>query len=163
MIRKRKNMNDAEMKLWLEENALKRGDCWVWPYNISESGYGNVRYKYKMWRVHRLMYFLTNGEIYTNQLICHKCDNKKCFNPEHLYQGTNSSNTLDSMDYHKGVKLTKQQLLIILSDFDNIDFTKCTKESFYRKYTLLYGVSRSTIKNVCRGANLIRLNYQTPS
>lgn len=29
-------------------------------------------------------------------LACHCCDNDRCFNPDHLYKGTYSSNALDN-------------------------------------------------------------------
>lgn len=32
------------------------------------------------------------------QLACHKCNNGFCFNPEHIYNGTDSSNILDSIN-----------------------------------------------------------------
>jgi len=47
---------------------------------------------------HRLMYFLTHGEIDQDALICHRCDNRCCVNPDHLYSGDYFSNIRDSID-----------------------------------------------------------------
>jgi hypothetical protein len=72
-----------------------------------------------MWLLHRLIYTQNFGEIPLGFLVCHKCDNKKCINPEHFFLGTYRDNKQDAMK--KGLqgkgntKLTTQELAEIKS------------------------------------------------
>jgi hypothetical protein len=79
--------------------------CHEWQGSILSSGYGQVKWHGKNVLAHRLSAYFhgllptieksTAGAQY--QLICHKCDNKKCCNPEHLYLGSGADNRADAI------------------------------------------------------------------
>lgn len=69
--------------------------CWIWTGAVDRSGYGIVTRRPNRWNAHRLAWFLTNGEIPAGRLICHRCDNRLCCRPDHLYVGTPQDNALD--------------------------------------------------------------------
>lgn len=70
--------------------------CWNWNGSTSR-GYGHKKLKGKGRLAHRLSYQLFNGEIPAGLQVMHKCDNRKCINPDHLTLGTNRDNQIDSM------------------------------------------------------------------
>ena len=78
-------------------------DCWNWLGPITGAGYGHFwmggRTTGKDISVHRLSWKLYNKQGVPEGLwILHKCDNRKCCNPNHLYAGTPSMNQSDRME-----------------------------------------------------------------
>jgi hypothetical protein len=49
-----------------------------------------------MWRLNRLIFTFVNGEIPEGMVVGHKCNNKGCINPDHLYLTTSSQNSTDA-------------------------------------------------------------------
>lgn len=82
----------------------KSGDCLLWTGAVGKSGYGAVGYQYKNWSAHRLAWFFINGEIPNGLIVCHKCDNKLCVNPDHLWLGTHQDNSHDMVRKGRSAK-----------------------------------------------------------
>lgn len=74
--------------------------CWNWTAGKYTTGYGHFKMKHsdgkqKKTRAHRVSWMIFKGEIPKNLLVLHKCDNKICVNPEHLFLGTGQDNIND--------------------------------------------------------------------
>lgn len=104
-----------KVRALIQGRFVKVDDCLLWLGSMS-CGYGTVYFEDKNQRVHRLVYQLINGEIpsgCTHVDVLHKCNNKLCCNPLHLYLGTDSANNYDK--YRIGLadgrkSLTKEEV-----------------------------------------------------
>lgn len=74
-----------------------RDDCILPEHHYKDKdGYPRVKYHGKVWRLNRLIWSLSYGNIPENMVIGHKCNNKGCINPNHLYLTTNKQNSTDA-------------------------------------------------------------------
>lgn len=69
--------------------------CWLWFGPSDKHGYGIWNMNGQRWSAHRFALYLTKGKELTLNAL-HKCDNPPCVNPNHLYEGTQSQNMVDS-------------------------------------------------------------------
>lgn len=107
-----KNPKNTMESIW--EKVAKGADdeCWLWTGPVS-GGYGRIQIGFKKYRVHRIIFDDLNpnvidkiGPIDTRKggLVLHKCDNKLCCNPSHLYVGTHEQNMKDRLSHGDGYK-----------------------------------------------------------
>lgn len=91
-----------QVKNYLINNKLISIEgCWLL------SNRDNISYQYYAgYGVHRLSMWIFNNFDITNNMISilHKCDNPPCWNPEHLFLGTQSDNRKDSILKGRSVK-----------------------------------------------------------
>lgn len=78
--------------------------CWNWLDRINHNGYGVVAVGSRSVLMHRAAWELTNGSIPPGYQVCHKCDNRKCVNPAHLFAGTANDNQQDKVQKNRQMK-----------------------------------------------------------
>jgi hypothetical protein len=80
----------------------KTNDCWIWTKSTNDGGYGQFNFDGDIRLVHRLSYEIAFGPIPKSLLVCHKCDNRVCVRPDHLFLGTHTDNNRDMFKKGRG-------------------------------------------------------------
>ena len=82
--------------------------CWLRdPRTGPESVYGTfsfrdeVQGRHVQIPAHRLSFLYFKGPIPDDLLVLHRCNNKSCWNPAHLYAGTPADNARDLLAWEK--------------------------------------------------------------
>jgi hypothetical protein len=93
-------MVSKTLKQRFEAKYIKdNSGCWLWTASVGSHGYGQLYYKDHEIPIpsHQVAWLLHRGEIPKGLSVLHKCNNKLCVNPNHLYLGTDLDNTHDKI------------------------------------------------------------------
>jgi hypothetical protein len=83
-------------RFWSKVGRAESG-CWEWQWSVfKQTGYGQFALDSKTpVNAHRMSWELVNGTVPSGLFVLHKCDNRKCVNPEHLFLGNQQDNMED--------------------------------------------------------------------
>lgn len=145
----KKNMSLKKRKAikWIVNN----NGCYICiSHKPNKNGYPHMRRNGKRQKIAHYLYEQKYGVIPKNMCGCHKCDNRLCINPEHLFLGTHQDNMRDKINkgrQRKGTnvntaKLTENDVLTI---FHSKEKTMIL--------TKKYDITRNSIYKIRKGIN----------
>lgn len=163
------------------------GECWNW-IGAKQNGreYGRLAYgahdgpNFYFEAAHRFSYRHFFGAIPDGMCVCHRCDNPKCVNPEHLFLGTHAENQADKAAKGRTARGEKhsdavkavtprgsnnQSSVLRESDIPIILKMKASG-NLNREIAERFGVSKSTITAIFGGRNwthITNIPYRRPS
>lgn len=134
----------AEDRYWA--NVIKTDGCWGWR-GATSHGYGVFGALKKRYKAHRFSYELHHGPIGEGLVVCHRCDNPPCSNPDHLFLGTTADNMADAAaknrmprgTAHHMARLTPERVREIRARYD-------AGETLYG-LSKRFGVHRRTLRS----------------
>jgi hypothetical protein len=140
------------VKRFIEKFTVGDG-CWEWQRSLAPNGYGRFGVggrKDGMGYAHRVSWSLFRGEIPKGLCVLHRCDNRKCVNPKHLFVGTLGDNNRDCVAKGRNsrgsdrpnAKLDLNKAHQIRKKYRTVSIDKLADE---------YGVSRNAIFQVASG------------
>ncbi len=101
------------IKQRLESNRkITKEGHWLWMGALDSVGYGHIKVDDRVEKVHRIAYrFYKEVSLPNNVKVLHKnsCNTRNCFNPEHLYLGTQKENVQDILDIGHNKNKNKTQ------------------------------------------------------
>lgn len=135
----------------LARRVVTATGCWEWSFGRDKKGYGRWSEHNGETLVHRISYETFVGPIRDGQHVLHHCDNPPCFNPAHLYTGTNDDNVKDRRERDRWgdfrgeknprAKITASDVCLIRKSADYQD-----------ALAQRFGVTQSTISAIVRRA-----------
>jgi hypothetical protein len=141
-------------RFWSKVNKRDENQCWNWESRRRRDGYGDIRWNGSHQLAHRVSWEIHCGPIPDDMCILHKCDNRSCVNPHHLFLGTRGDNNRDRENKGRGnqpkgeqsgrVKLTWKQV-------HEIRYLYTNTETSYPKLARQYNVSHVLIGHIVRG------------
>lgn len=98
--------------------------CWLWTGGYLRVGYGKTWVDGRTVSAHRASWELHNGRVADGLWVLHRCDNRACVNPGHLFLGSLQDNTDDKCRKGRQArgarqgrsKLTSKQVIAIRAD-----------------------------------------------
>jgi hypothetical protein len=139
---KRKRQVPASVYLGSNIKVNENNGCWEWEGTVNQFGYGIAIHNRKRYVAHRFSWEILKGEIPDNLFVCHKCDNRKCVNTDHLFLGTQKDN-LDDM-----VQKGRMRKFTLFTDEKMLEIKKSYEEQVPKNISeiaRIYGVSRTLV------------------
>ena len=130
--------------------------CWLWGGAHGYNGYGRIYAFQKLWYCHRLSHHLLVRPVTSDVVVCHKCDTPACWNPDHLFAGTQKDNARDMLAKGRFIGYDKSGLnnpRNKLSEDDVLEIKRHLLETRmkHREIGEVFGVGKTAVSDINRG------------
>jgi hypothetical protein len=151
-----------KMRKSLEQRFMEKvhpepmSGCWLWGGCIDSKGYGQIRRGANTLGVAQataVSLGLRGVVVPAGMVVCHRCDNPPCVNPDHLFIGTHKDNSDDKIRKGRGnpVKGVGHYQARI-TDSDVISIRRAYKGgATLKELSATYGLNTSAIGHVVVG------------
>lgn len=138
-------------KEMFEEKVIKKEGCWGWKSFINSTGCGMMGPNGHILSAYRASWLIHKGEILEGLKVLHKCHNRVCSNPEHLYIGTCKDNTRDMIEAGRG-KFNQQNSKNTKLNLEQArEIKKLLVEGLtWKSIAEKFGVSQGTVQDIKR-------------
>lgn len=145
-------------RFWPKVAIAGPSACWEWAASLDHHGYGHFKSGVNSWmQAHRYAWILTNGPIPDGMFVCHRCDNRGCCNPAHLFIGTPQDNTSDMMAKRRHRTVARPGIesgRTKLTDADVLSIRRQRAEGVtLRALSVEFGLCSSAISHIGTGRN----------
>lgn len=126
--------------------------CWEFQQGDNlPNRYPKMVFNGKVQAVHRVAYELFIGPIPEGLFVCHKCDNRRCCNPDHLFVGTHLDNMID-MEFKGRANRVGRQSLIPPETVEQIR-QSIEDGNSVQEVAISFGYRAQTIRRIARSGN----------
>lgn len=136
-------------RFWKFVDQRGPDECWEWQGAL-RNGYGVLNIDKKVVYAHRFTYELHHGPLAERMHALHKCDNRKCVNPAHIFAGTKGDNARDMYAKGRGKGGGKKGKRIVWLTAENVvEIRKLAAQGIrYPALSQQFGVSISQISMI---------------
>lgn len=145
------HLDDLLERLSKRSHINPETGCIEWTGALMHQGYGHINWRGKVHRTHRLSYAAVNGDIPEGMFVCHKCDNPKCMNPEHLFLGTRSDNLADMVQKKRSTIGERNPMSKVNAATVQAIRIWGQTGMFHKKIAEKFGITREAVGLILRG------------
>lgn len=148
---------------WERVDIRNHTECWEWIGLLNTHGYGQARFDGKNMNASRAAWMIFHGEVPGGLVVCHKCDNRKCCNPYHMFVGTQGDNVRDCNQKGRGrshfVCGSAHPRVNAKLDLDKVAKAKRLYEAGVTQVEIgrMFGVDSSVISRAVRGKSWVHV------
>jgi hypothetical protein len=136
------NTDTFQERFWRNVDKKSEDECWKWIGAFNHSTYGILCWSNKRVFAHRASWIVHNGDIPNGMLVCHKCDNPACVNPNHLFLGTQLENMMDAKNKDRCIRGERGRHTLTEDQVKQIRVLASTKEHTQIEIGEIFGISR---------------------